>query len=53
MTATAPGFENDIKPLFREFDRTVMLSAFDLRSFDDVTSNAAPILAPLGITIIR
>jgi hypothetical protein len=27
MTATAPSFANDIKPLFRESDRTAMLSA--------------------------
>jgi hypothetical protein len=45
MTATAPTFESDIKPLFRESDRTAMLSAFDLWSFDDVSSNSAPILA--------
>ena len=45
MTASAPSFENDIKPLFRESDRTAMLSAFDLWSFDDVTSNSARILA--------
>jgi hypothetical protein len=45
MTATAPSVANDIKPLFRESDRTSMLSAFDLWSFDDVTSNSARILA--------
>ena len=45
MTATAPSFANDIKPLFRESDRTAMLSAFDLWSLDDVTSNSARILA--------
>lgn len=45
MTAAAPSFETDIKPLFRESDRTAMLSAFDLWSFDDVTSNAPAILA--------
>jgi hypothetical protein len=45
MTATAPSFANDIKPPFRESDRTAMLSAFDLWSFDDVTSNADRILA--------
>ena len=48
MTATAPGFENDIKPLFRESDRTAMLEAFDLWSSDDVTSNSAAILAAVG-----
>ena len=45
MTARAPSFANDIKPLFRESDRTAMLSAFDLWSSEDVTSNSARILA--------
>ena len=45
MTATAPSVANYIKPLFRESDRTAMLSAFDLWSFDDVTSNSHRILA--------
>ena len=45
MTATAPSFEDDIKPLFRESDRSAMLQAFDLWSFDDVTSNSDRILA--------
>ena len=45
MTAAAPSFANDIQPLFRESDRAAMLSAFDLWSFDDVTSNSARILA--------
>ena len=45
MTATAPSFANDIRPLFRESDRTAMLSAFDLWSFDDVTANSDRILA--------
>ena len=45
MTATAPSFANDIKPLFRESDRTSMLSVFDLWSLDDVTSNADRIFA--------
>ena len=44
MTATAPSFANDIKPLFRESDRTAMLSAFDLWSFEDVTANSDRIL---------
>jgi hypothetical protein len=44
MTDTAPGFAKDIKRLFRESDRTAMLSAFDLWSFDDVSSNSARIL---------
>ena len=45
MADTAPSFANDIKPLFRESDRTAMLRAFDLWSFDDVTSNSTRILA--------
>ena len=44
MTDTAPGFAKDIKPLFRESDRSAMLRAFDLWSFDDVSSNSARIL---------
>jgi hypothetical protein len=44
MTATAPSFASDIKPLFRESDRTAMLSAFDLWSLDDVTANSDRIL---------
>jgi hypothetical protein len=41
---TAPTFESDIKPLFRESDRDAMISAFDLWSFDDVKANADRIL---------
>ena len=37
---TAPTFESDIKPLFRESDRDAMIAAFDLWSFDDVKANA-------------
>jgi hypothetical protein len=37
----------DIKPLFRERDRSSMLSHFDLRSYDDVSDHAAAILARL------
>ncbi len=40
-------FETDIKPLFRERDRSAMLSHFDLWSYDDVKENAAPILSEL------
>jgi hypothetical protein len=43
--AGPPSFAQDIKPLFRESDRTAMLSAFDLWSLDDVTSHSARILA--------
>jgi hypothetical protein len=38
------GFEADIKPLFREGDRTAMLSAFDLWSYSDVREHADAIL---------
>lgn len=48
MPATAPTFENDIKPLFRESDREAMLSAFDLWSLDDVTANADKILGAVS-----
>ena len=45
MTDTdAPSFEADIKPLFRESDRSAMLAAFDLWSFDDVKANKGKIL---------
>jgi hypothetical protein len=48
MSAAAPSFENDINPLFRESDRAAMLGVFDPWSFDDVTANAASILAALS-----
>ena len=45
MTDTeAPGFEADIKPLFRESDRQAMLAVFDLWSFEDVKAHAKNIL---------
>jgi hypothetical protein len=37
---TAPTFDDDIKPLFRQSDRDAMIAAFDLWSFDDVKANA-------------
>lgn len=46
MPTTEPvGFETDIKPMFRERDRTSMEFAFDLWSHDDVSENADAILA--------
>ena len=43
--ATAPvSFEIDVKPLFRERDRSSMEFAFDLWSADDVSENADAIL---------
>jgi hypothetical protein len=38
-------FERDVKPLFREKDRTSMLKAFDLWSFADVVAHQDAILA--------
>jgi hypothetical protein len=40
----AVGFEQQIKPLFRERDRDSMKSAFDLWSYDDVRANSSAIL---------
>jgi hypothetical protein len=40
-------FANDIRPLFREKDRSSMLDRFDLWSFQDVKDNAQRILAVL------
>jgi hypothetical protein len=41
------GFAADIKPLFRDSDRTAMKAAFDLWSFEDVRDHAAAIVARL------
>ena len=41
------GFEEHVKPLFRERDRTSMKFAFDLWSYDDVRANADGILERL------
>ena len=46
--ATEPvSFESDVKPMFRERDRSSMEFAFDLWSADDVSTNAEAILARL------
>jgi hypothetical protein len=37
-------FAEDVKPLFREQDRSSMNFAFDLWSYDDVKANATVIL---------
>jgi hypothetical protein len=37
-------YATDVKPLFREDDRSAMLSAFDLWSYEDVREHAAAIL---------
>ena len=51
-TVTTPdetlSFESDIKPLFREGDRRSMLSAFDLWSYADVSTNADKILSSVA-----
>ena len=47
MAADAPSFEADIRPLFREQDRSAMSFAFDLWSHDDVSTNADAILDQL------
>ena len=41
------GFEEDIKPLFREMDRSRMEWAFDLWDYDAVKENAQGILERL------
>jgi hypothetical protein len=43
----APGFEEDIQPLFRERDRGAMKFAFDLWSYEDVSEHADAILGKL------
>ena len=42
------GFENDVKPLFRERDRGSMLRFFDLWAFDDVVANGEAIAERLA-----
>ena len=42
-----PSFTTDIKPLFRDKDRTSMLGRFDLWSWPDVRDNAPAILQVL------
>ena len=41
-------YATDIKPLFRERDRTSMLSHFDLWSYEDVVQNKDAILDSLS-----
>jgi hypothetical protein len=47
MAQGNPGFEADIKPLFRPRDRQSMTFAFDLYSYDDVSAHADRILERL------
>jgi hypothetical protein len=41
-------FETDIKPLFREQDRTSMLGRFDLWKYEDVVKHSTAILAAVS-----
>ena len=43
MAGQGPGFERDIRPLFREGDVESMSFAFDLASYEDVHANAEAI----------
>jgi len=45
--AAPVSFASDIKPLFRESDRTAMKRAFDLWSYDDVVAHGQAIAARL------
>jgi hypothetical protein len=45
--SSAPGFAQDIKPLFREDDKEAMDFIFDLWNYDDVRANAENILERL------
>jgi hypothetical protein len=42
-----PSFASDIRPLFRESDRTAMARAFDLWSYDDVVGHGQAIAGRL------
>jgi hypothetical protein len=44
LTTVSLSYAADIKPLFREGDRDSMRFAFDLWSYDDVSSHATAIL---------
>jgi hypothetical protein len=43
-----PGFERDVRPLFRDKDRASMRRAFDLWSYDDVLAHQDAILGQLS-----
>lgn len=47
-SSAKPGFERDVRPLFREKDRSSMLRAFDLWSYDDVRAHEDAILGKLS-----
>ena len=42
-----PGYERDVRPLFRDRDRSSMMFMFDLWSYDDVRANADAIAAAI------
>lgn len=44
VDSETPGFDKDVKPLFRSKDRESMKSAFDLWSYEDVVKHATAIL---------
>ena len=48
MSAGAPSFERDVRPLFRDDDVDAMSFAFDLSSYDDVRANGDEIHARLA-----
>lgn len=48
MEQAGPGFERDIRPLFRAADVNVMSFAFDLASYEDVRTNAEGIYQRLA-----
>jgi hypothetical protein len=47
MSEPALSFERDVKPLFREKDRSSMSKVFDLWSLTDVTAHGQAILGRL------
>ncbi len=47
MAAPPPTFESDIRPLFRDRDRSSMSFLFDLWSYEDVRGNADDIVTIL------
>jgi hypothetical protein len=48
MGQEGPGFERDIRPLFRSEDVNDMSFAFNLSSYEDVRTNAEPIYQRLA-----
>ena len=48
MDEQGPGFERDIRPLFRPGDVEAMTFAFDLTSYEDVRANAEEIYERLA-----